>query len=219
MRPPHELDNSKSPSVLQSDDDDFFPDEIALTRSANDLTDDEILAALDMPDHPAPAPVAVQAKSSEFLSDDDLSAVADLERRQLPDWGGLFRRVKDEKAAKRKLLLLPQRRRKTAARVRKHRADPKSVLRLHLTTLVDATSTANGDKFLWTLIGREKEIVRFWVVQSDARRKFGAKASLSKIADHYRLHVGRPMNKNEAHRLSRIVAKLEGPNGVWHRFK
>ncbi|MGN6311754.1 MAG: hypothetical protein ACTHNN_19615 [Xanthobacteraceae bacterium] len=171
----------------------------------------------DIPDDPAP--VAVQTKSSESLSDDDLSAVADLERRQLPDWAGLFRRVKDEKAAKRKTLLLPQRRQKTAARVRKHRENPKSVLRLHLTTLFAATSTANGDKFLWTLIGREKEIVRFWVVQSDARRKFGAKASLSKIADHYRLHVGRPMNKNEAHRLSRIVAKLEGPNGVWHRLK
>jgi hypothetical protein len=47
MRPPHELDNSKSPSVLQSDDDEFFPNEIALTRSGDDLTDDEIMAALD----------------------------------------------------------------------------------------------------------------------------------------------------------------------------
>jgi hypothetical protein len=46
MRPPHELDNSKSPSVLQSDDD-FFIDEIALTRSGDDLSDDEIMAALD----------------------------------------------------------------------------------------------------------------------------------------------------------------------------
>lgn len=172
----------------------------------------------DIPDDDA-APAPIPAVSSEQLSDDDLAAVAALEQQQLPDWAGLFRRVKAERAARRKALLLPQRRRKTAERVREHRSGPKSVIRLHLTTLLAATSTPNGDKFLWTLIGREKEIVRFWIVQSDAQRKFGARTSLSKIADHFRIHVGQPMNKNQAHRLSRIVAKLEGPNGVWHRFK
>ena len=179
------------------------------------------LNALDLADIPddMPAPAPIPAVSSNQLSEDDLAAVAALERQQLPDWAGLFRRVKAERAARLKVLLLPQRRRKTAARVRKHRESPKTVLRQRLMTLFAATATPDGDKFLWTLIGREKEIVRFWAVQSDAQRKFGAKASLSKIADHFRAHVGRPMNKNQAHRLSRIVAKLEGPNGVWHRFK
>ncbi len=221
MQSPHDLDNSEI-SALCDDNldekprhDQLFIDGVVADLDAIDLADipDDDLA-------PASIPAVIPAvPNGDHLSDDDLKAVTALERRQLPDWVGLFRRVKAERAARREALLLPQRRRKTAARVRKHRESPKTVLRQRLMTLFAATSTANGDKFLWTLIDREKEIVRFWAVQSDAQRQFGAKASDRKVAEHFTRHVGRPINRDTARRLRYIVEKLESPGGVWHRFK
>mgnify|MGYP001041607719 FL=1 len=155
-----------------------------------------------------------------LLSDDDLATLEAFEcSERLRSNIAMFARVKAERKARKEKLRAPERRAKTAERVRKHRTSSKSLNRQRLDTLKKATARASGDRFLEKLVGRERDLVRFWIILTDARKRFGPGASDRVIADHYRRFTGTPMDRNGAFRCRHIIQKLEAAGGVWHRLK
>lgn len=120
-----------------------------------------------------------------------------------------------------------RRRKKTRARVKKLRAKRKPALPVPvvapippLKAMVAALEKivahrAPTDRFLQNLEGREREIVRFWLVLQLARRT-PDKLSDADLAAMYVTRTGRPMSRHQAKRARRIVEKLLAA-GVWTR--
>lgn len=81
-----------------------------------------------------------------------------------------------------------------------------------LEALHKATAALGASKSLEKLRGREYEIVEFWVVLQEARKKFGERASDANVA---RLHPDKSMNKRGAQNRREIIARLEQPGGPW----
>lgn len=123
----------------------------------------------------------------------------------------LLAKYRDRKRAK----TADRTRERTAKRVREHRAKPQPIGKVRLAALMKATERASGDRFLEKIVGRERELVEFWIVMQGVRSRLGAKASLSKIADQFQSHTGRSIHRNAVDRLIKIIAKLERPSGVW----
>jgi hypothetical protein len=90
---------------------------------------------------------------------------------------------------------------------RSHRAYKK-----RLRSLCEATANPKADGFLVQMRGREIEIVDAWVIVLDARKKHGAKASLTQIAWH---HPDKGMTKHRVRRMLENIAKLEQPGQPW----
>jgi hypothetical protein len=83
-----------------------------------------------------------------------------------------------------------------------------------LRTAIAASSPT--DYFLQSLIDREQELVRFWLVSVQARRTPG-KNTDAKVAKLYTSTIGKPMNRHQALRLRHVVEQLLSPGNVWHR--
>jgi hypothetical protein len=83
-----------------------------------------------------------------------------------------------------------------------------------LRTAIAASSPT--DYFLQSLIDREQELVRFWLVSVQARRTPG-KNTDAKVAKLYTSTIGKPVNRHQALRLRHVVEQLLSPGNVWHR--
>jgi hypothetical protein len=81
-----------------------------------------------------------------------------------------------------------------------------------LQALCEATANPKADSFLVQMRGRELEITDAWVIVLDARKKYGANASLAQIAWH---HPDKSMTKHRVRRMLENIAKLEQPGQAW----
>jgi hypothetical protein len=172
------------------------------------------------------------------LTSDELEAVADLERKPSDELSHEVTtshpELSDPVAPKRltPFLQYMQRKRekiaakareKTRKRVQRHRTAlapkkakkaPSSLpsVKVLLKKLQKAVAErAPTDRFLQTLIGREREFVRFRIIM------LGGDAPDSDLAKRYTSYTGMAINRHQALRMRRVVEKLLAPGGVWNR--